>query len=152
LCYAADKSLIAIDTLHSLANGFITSQREEVKEDSLIVPLLDARRMEVYCAVYDRNLETIEKISAKIIDENSFRGFLSNRKLYFFGDGAEKCKPLLAQNPNAIFVDNIFCSAASLVTLADKKFSQKEFVDVALFEPFYLKEFMQGKTQHGTLS
>ncbi len=143
LCYALDKPLIAVSTLKSLANSILNTQYSI--QNSLLVPMIDARRMEVYCAVYDGQLNDVEKISAKVMDENSFSGLLKEKKNYFFGDGAEKCKHLLSNNSNAIFIDHIFSSASSMIALADKKFQQKEFEDIALFEPFYLKEFMDSK-------
>lgn len=145
LCYALDKPLIAVDTLKSLANSILSPLDRDSILNSLLVPMIDARRMEVYCGVFDRHLNEVEKISTKIIDGNSFSDLLEEKEIYFFGDGAEKCKALLLQKRNAIFIDNIFASAVSLITLANKKFQNKEFEDVALFEPFYLKEFMDQK-------
>lgn len=107
--------------------------------------MIDARRMEVYCAVYDESLSEIEKISAKIIDENSFSVLLKKNKIYFFGDGAMKCKNMLAHQSNAIFIENIFPTAASMISFSEEKFQEKNFEDIALFEPFYLKEFVDGK-------
>ena len=107
--------------------------------------MIDARRMEVYYAVYDEKLDEIEKVSARIIDENFFAEILKEKKIYFFGDGAAKCKPLLSKNENAIFIDNVFPSAASMIPLSEEKFQHNEFENVALFEPFYLKEFSAKK-------
>lgn len=109
------------------------------KDLGWVVPMIDARRMEVYCAVYDDKLNEIEKVAAKIIDEHSFDDLLTDRKVYFFGDGAAKCKPLFSKNENAIFVDPVFLSAVSMVALAEEKFKRNEFEDAALFEPVYLK-------------
>ena len=107
--------------------------------------MIDARRMEVYCAVYDEHLNEVEKISAKVMDENSFSHLLKEKKIYFFGDGADKCKPLLSEDSHAVFIDHIFATSSSMIALAEKKFQQKEFEDVGLFEPFYLKEFYDSK-------
>jgi tRNA threonylcarbamoyladenosine biosynthesis protein TsaB len=143
LCYALDKPLIAINSLKGLANSIRNSQLSI--DNSLLVPMIDARRMEVYCAVYDSQLDEIEKTAAKIIDTDSFAHLLKEKKIYFFGDGAEKCKPFFLKNNNAVFMDTVFSSAGSMIALAYKKFQQREFEDVGLFEPFYLKEFMDSK-------
>jgi len=137
LCYALQIPLISIDTLQSMAYS-ITSTK---KEDALYCPMLDARRMEVYCAVYNANLETITPVNALVLDEKSVEIFNLNKAIYFFGDGMAKAKELLQNNNNAIFIDAVFPSAKNMATLAFTKFSKKQFEDVAYFEPFYLKEF-----------
>ena len=137
LCYALEKPLIGIGTLKGLTQSILNSQFGI--HQSLFIPMIDARRMEVYCAVYDDKLNEIEKVSAKIIDEHSFSELLTERKVIFFGDGAAKCKPLFSKNKNAIFAEPVFLSAVSMVALAEEKFNRKEFEDVALFEPLYLK-------------
>ena len=106
--------------------------------------MLDARRMEVYCAVYKADtLELLEPTQAKIIDETSFADLLENHKIIFFGDGAEKCRAILGNNPKAVFLDQvIFPSAKSIGALATRSFEQQKFENVADFEPFYLKEFV----------
>ena len=111
----------------------------------VLIPMIDARRMEVYCAAYDDKLNEVERVSARIIDENSFDDMFKEKEIYFFGDGAAKCKPLLSKNENAIFIDNVFPSAASMIPLSEEKFQHNEFENVALFEPFYLKEFSAKK-------
>jgi len=135
-CYALDKPLIAVPTLQALAS--------QVHFTGLRCPMLDARRMEVYCALYDENLEVVEPVSAKIIDESSFADVLSRSKISFFGDGAAKCKVLLSKNPNAVFIDGVLSTSESMTKLAEEKFRNEEFENVALFEPFYLKEFVPG--------
>jgi tRNA threonylcarbamoyladenosine biosynthesis protein TsaB len=107
--------------------------------------MLDARRMEVYCTVFDSSLNEILPVHAKVMDGNSFADLLKTNKIYFFGDGAEKCKTILAHQPNAVFIDNIFPSATSMISLSEEKFTKKEIENVALFEPFYLKEFFDTK-------
>jgi len=107
--------------------------------------MLDARRMEVYCAIYNKKLETIKEITAEIIDVSSFSEMLAKNKIIFFGDGAEKCKELLQSNPNAFFMKDVYPSAKNMISLSLNKFSQKQFEDVVYFEPFYLKEFVAGK-------
>ena len=154
LCYGLDKPLIAVDTLKALTIGVIMSHLHtlplgarpdfsgEGKGGALFCPMIDARRMEVYTAIYNSNFEMIEPISAKIIDENSFAHFLEKNKVVFFGDGAEKCKLLLNNHPNAVFIDNVEPSAKYINQLALSKFKQGIFEDVAYFEPYYLKEFL----------
>ena len=143
LCYALGKPLISISTLRSLAFSIHNSQL--AIHNSFSCPMIDARRMEVYCAMYDEKLNEIEKMSARIIDENSFSENLKEKKIFFFGDGAAKCSPLLSKNKNALFIDNIFPTAASMISLSEEKFQKNEFENVALFEPFYLKEFAANK-------
>ena len=136
-CFALDRPLIAVPTLQSLAS--------QVPHSSMLLcPMLDARRMEVYCAVYDENLEEVEPIAAKVIDDSSFLDLLNQKKIHFFGDGAAKCKPLLSAHPNAVFTDGILATSQSMAFLAEDKFLKGEFENVALFEPFYLKEFVAG--------
>jgi len=142
-CYALDRPLIAINTLQALAFKIRISNFEF--RNSLLCPMIDARRMEVFCALYDDNLNEIQSASPKIIHENSFSDLLKENKIYFFGDGAEKCKTVLSHQTNAIFIDNIFPSASSMIDIAEKKFQQKQFENLALFEPFYAKEFVDGK-------
>lgn len=142
LCYALDKPLISVSTLQSLTLNAITKISEA---STLFCPMIDARRMEVFCAVYDDQLNETEIPSPKIIDENSFSTLLKSHKIFFFGDGAEKCKPFFAHQPNAIFIDNIFPSAIFMISVAEVKYLNKQFEDTGLFVPFYLKEFVDGK-------
>ena len=133
LCFALGIPLIAVDTLKALA--------AQVKVDSgLIIPMLDARRMEVYSAVFSVNLELKRAIQAEIIDENSFQEF--GETLYFVGDCAEKCKAVLIK-ANFVFLDDIiYPSAKEMSAFSYEKFLKNDFVDVAYFEPYYLKDFM----------
>ena len=140
LCYALQIPLISIDTLQSLAYC-AKSQISSLKPQVLFCPMLDARRMEAYCAVYNENLEEKIAVNALVLDEKSIETFNLNKPIYFFGDGMSKAKELLQSIKEAIFAENIFPSASSMVTLAFDKFNQKKFEDVAYFEPFYLKEF-----------
>jgi tRNA threonylcarbamoyladenosine biosynthesis protein TsaB len=143
-CYALDIPLIAMGTLISMTTGIINFP-EFAEEEFLFCPMLDARRMEVYCAIYNKKLETIKEITAEIIDVSSFSEMLAKNKIIFFGDGAEKCKELLQSNPNAFFMKDVYPSAKNMISLSLNKFSQKQFEDVVYFEPFYLKEFVAGK-------
>jgi tRNA threonylcarbamoyladenosine biosynthesis protein TsaB len=134
LCYALDKPLIAINSLEAIAAGF--------KQQCFSVY---ARRMEVYYSIFDNQLNIIEATAAKIIDEESFKDILQNNKIYFFGDGAAKCEDALGLNANARVTGNYLCNADDLTFLALEKFKNNDFVDVAYFEPFYLKDFIAGK-------
>ena len=138
-CFALEKPLIAVNTLRGMAYG----AAKNVKEKSLLCPMIDARRMEVYCAFYDLDNNEIRSTSAEIITEDSFADILKENKVIFFGDGAAKCKQAIT-HPNAIFIDNAFPSAGYLVQIAENKFANKEFEDVAYFEPYYLKDFVSG--------
>lgn len=144
LCYGLDKPLIAVDTLKALTLAVIDSLPSADGEGwgGAFCPMIDARRMEVYTAIYNSKFEMVESISAKIIDENSFANFLDINKVVFFGDGAEKCKSTIGNHPNAIFIDNVEPSAKYVNQLAFEKFNNQQFEDVAYFEPYYLKEFL----------
>ena len=134
MCFAINKPLISIETLKSLAYSISI-------QEGLIVSMLDARRMEVYAAVYNPNYEQVRKIKAEIIDEDSFREELSKGKVYFLGDGAAKCKDVITHN-NAIFIDDKFPSAKEMAKLSYDKYKKNDIEDVAYFEPFYLKDFI----------
>lgn len=136
LCYALEIPLISIDTLLVLAKKINT-------KDAFIIPMIDARRMEVYTAIFDENHHKISPTEALVIDENSFNQI--SQKAYFIGDGASKCKEVLT-NQNFVFIDEIvYPSANEMSLLSFGKFQNKQFEDVAYFEPFYLKEFFTGK-------
>jgi tRNA threonylcarbamoyladenosine biosynthesis protein TsaB len=160
LCFTIEKPLIAVNTLEAMAHAIydlrtvrraITNYELNSSEtygqknhSPLLAPMLDARRMEVYCAVYQADtMELIEPTQAKIIDETSFADLLQDHKVIFFGDGAEKCRAILGENSNAIFWDEtIFPSAKSVGILATHAFENNQFENVADFEPYYLKEFV----------
>ncbi|MEN8185817.1 MAG: tRNA (adenosine(37)-N6)-threonylcarbamoyltransferase complex dimerization subunit type 1 TsaB [Bacteroidota bacterium] len=137
LCYALERPLIALSTLKVLATAI------SVAKDEFIIPLLDARRMEVYCAVFDDNYHQLQDTQAKIIDENSFSEFLDKGKVHFLGDGAAKCQEVI-KHKNAVFVEDHFPSAREMGKLSFEKYQNDEFVDLAYFEPFYLKDFIAG--------
>lgn len=147
LCYSADKPLIAINTLEHLAAAVIIANPTSNAQHStsLFCPMIDARRMEVYCAVYDFNGNEIKPTAAEIIDEHSFSELLKDNTICFFGDGSAKCQEVLAGNKNAVFIPDIVPSAKDMITLSEKHFNEKRFEDVAYFEPFYLKDFVAGK-------
>ncbi len=144
ICYAIDKPLIAVSTLKAMANGVLHEMKNKIIENKVILcPMIDARRMEVYNALFDRDLHEIREIKAEIIDEHSFADQLDHNILYFFGDGAEKCKQILT-HPNACFLDNVYPLAKFMVPLTYQKFSAGQFEDLAYFEPVYLKDFIAG--------
>ncbi|MCE3278443.1 MAG: tsaB [Bacteroidetes bacterium] len=145
LCYSLDKPLIALNTLRSMALGILTSRKDMITSSSLLCPMIDARRMEVYCAVFDAACKEIKETAAEIIEENSFLELLKDHQLIFFGDGAAKCKTTFEGNANAVFIDNIYPSAKDMITASEEVFSKNMFEDVAYFEPFYLKDFVAGK-------
>jgi tRNA threonylcarbamoyladenosine biosynthesis protein TsaB len=134
LCFAFDKPLISIKTLESLANSISV-------EEGIILPMLDARRMEVYAAVFNKDHQQIREIKAEIIDENSFLEYLETDKVFFLGDGAHKCKEIITHK-NAFFIDDKFPSAKEMASLSYLKHKKNDIEDVAYFEPFYLKDFV----------
>ena len=113
----------------------------DLPEDALLCPMIDARRMEVYAAVYDRRLQVKRAVAADIVDENSYLEFLNEQPVYFFGNGADKCREQIT-HPNAHFIDNIHPLAKMMFPLAEKAIADEDYKDVAYFEPFYLKEFV----------
>jgi tRNA threonylcarbamoyladenosine biosynthesis protein TsaB len=145
LCFALDKPLIAIDTLEAMTAGVLDSKAFEPGAEMLLCPMIDARRMEVFTAIFNRHGEKIKPTAAEIIDENSFAGLLETNRILFFGDGAEKCGVVLDKHPNALFLAGFVNSAAYLTQKAFEKFKDKNFEDVGYFEPYYLKDFVAGK-------
>ncbi|MCO6500501.1 MAG: tRNA (adenosine(37)-N6)-threonylcarbamoyltransferase complex dimerization subunit type 1 TsaB [Vicingus serpentipes] len=141
LCYALDIPLIAVSTLQAMARGMVQQLNRE-PNNHLFCPMIDARRMEVYTALFDSENNTIENISAKIIDENSLSTYLNDNSIIFFGDGAEKCQSTLSKNKNAIFSNQGLPSAQYINQIAFQKFLNKDFEDLAYFEPYYLKDFI----------
>ena len=162
LCYAMEKPLIAIDTLAAMAEGFkdnkttgqqdnksavgvdSQSQSQSQQSESILCPMIDARRMEVYTAFFNEKLERISETEALIVDENSFMELKQNNHLYLFGDGADKLASLFENEANITVVEKFHCSASYMAKLAEDAFNNKQFVDVAYFEPFYLKNFVPG--------
>ncbi|MDR2292770.1 MAG: tRNA (adenosine(37)-N6)-threonylcarbamoyltransferase complex dimerization subunit type 1 TsaB [Prevotellaceae bacterium] len=138
LCFGANKPLIAVGSLQSLAK--LAVEKAKPSPEMLLCPMIDARRMEVYTALFDNNANAINQISAQIIDESTFAELLATNRIMFFGSGAEKCKSVI-NSPNAIFAD-IKASAKGMIDIAIEKFASSDFVDIAYFEPFYLKDFV----------
>jgi tRNA threonylcarbamoyladenosine biosynthesis protein TsaB len=136
LCYALNIPLIAIDTLTSLAY-------QVSNKYGIIIPMIDARRMEVYSAIFNSKNEMIREVKAEVLTENSFDDFLET--VYFIGDSNEKAKTILTKS-NFVFLDQIcYPSAKEMSQLSFRKFQNNDFVDVAYFEPYYLKDFMFAK-------
>ena len=134
LCYALDIPLISIPTLESLAHQVTTN-------NGVIVSMLDARRLEVYSAVFDSNYQQIRETIAEILNEDSFSKYLQNGDVYFIGNGVEKTKRLISHQ-NAIYIDDKLPSAKELGNIAFNKYKISDFEDVAYFEPYYLKDFV----------
>lgn len=142
VCYGRNLPLIGIPTLEILCTPVLLYK--ELPDDALLCPMIDARRMEVYAAIYDRSLNPVRQIAADIVDENSYLNFLDEHPVYFFGDGALKCREKIT-HPNAHFIEDIEPLAKMMSPLAEKAFANQDFKDVAYFEPFYLKEFVASK-------
>lgn len=140
VCYGRNLPLIALPTLEVMAVPVLL-QHDDLPDDSLLCPMIDARRMEVYCAFYTRALKTVRQTEAVVIDGESFRDLLEAHPVWFFGGGAEKCKDVI-QHPNAHFIDGVRPQAKYMAPLAERRHANADFVDVAYFEPFYLKEFV----------
>ena len=141
LCFALGIPLISVPTLEVLA-------RQVVQDDSSfpVIAMIDARRMEVYSSVFDSKYQTIQDVTAKILDENAYAElFKTHEKLYAIGNGVTKFKEITSTAENFIFIEDRNPSAKEMLTIAEQKYSNKDFEDVAYFEPYYLKDFVGGK-------
>ncbi len=136
LCYALGVPLVSVSTLKSMA-----SQLKGVDEDAIIIPVLDARRMEVYSAVFDNHLNHVRETKAEIIDEQSFEKYISSTSVHFLGSGAEKIKGIF-NSDNLTFHLDVVPSAKEMALISFDKFKNQDFEDVAYFEPYYLKDFV----------
>ncbi|MCO4821165.1 MAG: tRNA (adenosine(37)-N6)-threonylcarbamoyltransferase complex dimerization subunit type 1 TsaB [Flavobacteriaceae bacterium] len=134
LCFALDKPLISVSTLKALAHQISI-------EKGVIIPMLDARRMEVYSAVFDESYNEIRAVEAQILEANSFEDYLENGPVYFIGNGVEKSKSII-NHENAHFIDGKLPSSAQMGTIAYNKYKKSDTEDVAYFEPYYLKDFI----------
>lgn len=153
LCYGRNLKLVGISTLELMCVpvllgetkgcNTITNDAGDINDDLLFCPMIDARRMEVYTALYDCRLKPLKEVEAKIIDESSYQDVLAERPIVFFGNGATKCKNVI-KHDNAHFIDGIEPLARYMLPLADKSLMENRTEDVAYFEPFYLKEFIAG--------
>ncbi len=135
LCFSLDIPLISVPTLTALAN--------QVEQQGIVIPMLDARRMEVYAAVFNSEKEQILKTSAIILEPGSFHEFLEKDQVYFIGSGVEKFQKICG-HPNANFIENKLPSAKEMVEIAVSKHKKSDFENVAYFEPYYLKDFIAG--------
>lgn len=139
ICYAINLPLIAIPTLELLCVPVLLGH--ELEDDALICPMLDARRMEVYAAIYNRALKPVRDIQADIVNADTYREWLDSHPVYFFGNGAAKCMEAI-QHPNAHFIEGIKPMAKNMFPLAEKRIALQQYEDVAYFTPFYLKDFV----------
>jgi tRNA threonylcarbamoyladenosine biosynthesis protein TsaB len=141
LCFGLDAKLIAINTLQAMARGIA-----EYYDDTFVFcPMLDARRMEVYSMLLQRDGKVLKPTSAIVVEKDSFKDILKKQKVVFFGDGADKCQSLIGDNVNAYFLRHVYPSAEHIGLLAWQKFEKRQYEDLAYFEPFYLKDFIAKK-------
>ena len=129
--------LISVPTLELLASTVIRNYPEN---DALYCAMLDARRMEVYAAIYNPRREQVREVKADIVTAETYAPYLNEGKVCFFGNGSGKCKSVI-EHPNAVFIPDVHLIAAQMVSLAEERYANRQFEDVAYFEPFYLKEF-----------
>jgi tRNA threonylcarbamoyladenosine biosynthesis protein TsaB len=150
ICYGASLPLIAVSPLEAMA-GAALEKLPQTDAPTWLCPMIDARRMEVYTALFNSKGAQLSPTEAKIIDAESFAEQLAQGEVWFFGNGANKCRPLLASANARFFETNINTSAAHMASVAFAKFNQNCFADVAYFEPFYLKDFMAIKAKNSVL-
>lgn len=147
LCYALDIPLIGISTLELMATRVMFST-DDVDPDSILVPMIDARRMEVYTAAYDFALTPLMKPQPLILDEGSYSEPLATgRPVLFFGDGSEKAREVITA-PNAVFVPDVDPLALDMIALAERAYARRDFLDLAYSVPEYLKEFQATKPKN----
>ena len=142
ICYGRDLKLLSVPTLELLCVPVLL--RELAEDDALLCPMLDARRMEVYAGIYDRGLRPVREIGADIVDGSTYREYLDQHPVYFFGNGASKCMEAI-NHPNARLIEGIEPLAKWMQPLAERRFLNGQFEDVAYFVPFYLKDFVAKK-------
>lgn len=139
ICFGQDLKLIAVPTLELMAVPVLL--REEVEDGALLCPMIDARRMDVYSAVYDRALHEVRGIQADVVDAETYREYLDRGPVYFFGNGAEKCMEVI-NHPNARLIKGVEPLAKWMFPIAERRIAQEKYEDVAYFVPFYLKDFV----------
>ena len=139
LAYGSDAKLIAVPTLELLCVPVLLGDYD-MPDDALLCPMIDARRMEVFTAVYDRALRPVMPVQAMVVDENSFKDLLKEHDIYFFGNGAKKCMDTI-NHLCAHYIDGITPQAKNMLPLADKRFHEGRFEDVAYFTPEYYKQY-----------
>jgi tRNA threonylcarbamoyladenosine biosynthesis protein TsaB len=142
LCYGLNIPLISTETLLNLTYACREKNNKQMQGGDILIPMLDARRMEVYSQIFDSQLNNIRAIKAEIIDENSFNEY-TQQQVFLFGDGAMKCAEILNKD-NIHIIENIHPSAQYMITFAHQKFVSNDFENLAYFEPFYLKDFVAG--------
>ena len=145
LCYGRNLKLISVPTLELLCVPLLLSER--VAEDALLCPMIDARRMEVYAEIFDRALHPLRGIKAEVVDAHSYDEYLEQHQVCFFGNGSGKCRDIITSS-NALFIDDVYPLAKHMMPLAEKRFLDGKFEDVAFFEPFYLKVFVAIKSKN----
>ena len=139
ICYARDLKLIAVPTLELLAVPVLL--KRELEDDALLCPMLDARRMEVYAGIYNRALKPVREIGADIVTAETYKSYLDEHPVYFFGNGAKKCMEIIG-HPNARLIEGIEPIAKWMQPIAERRFLNEQFEDVAYFVPYYLKDFV----------
>ena len=139
ICFGQDLKLISVPTLELMAVPVLL--REEVEEGALLCPMIDARRMEVYSAIYDRSLREVRQVQADVVDADTYREYLDRGPVYFFGNGAEKCMEII-NHPNARLIKGVEPLAKWMFPIAERRIAQEKYEDVAYFVPFYLKDFV----------
>ena len=142
LCYALNIPLIGIDTLKIMAVEVMFTH--DIQGDELFVPMIDARRMEVYTAVYNMAFESLVEPTPLILTEEAYDSFLAENKILFFGNGSDKAQQVIT-SPNATFIQNVHPLASNMLPLAEQAFSRGDFLDLAYSVPLYLKEFQATK-------
>jgi len=142
IAYAADIPLIALDSLHILAEGFQVQEKESPAAEILLCPMIDARRMEVYKSLYTADKIQVRPTAAEIIDERFFDFLEERQEIYLFGSGADKFESLFQNHPQVRVVAGVQVNAATMSALSYQAYNQQSFVDMAYFEPFYLKDFI----------
>lgn len=139
VCFGRDLKLIAVPTLEVLCVPVLL--RKQIEDNAMLCPMLDARRMEVYSAIYDRSLRPLRGIEANVVTADTYQEWLDRGPVYFFGNGAAKCQEVI-QHPNAHFLSDVEPLAKWMFPLAEKRFLNEQYEDVAYFVPFYLKDFV----------
>jgi tRNA threonylcarbamoyladenosine biosynthesis protein TsaB len=142
LCYALDKPLLSVNTLQSMASNYL--QHNKADEGTWLCPMIDARRMEVYTAFFNTNLEFEKETAAEVIEPGSFQAILDQHRVVFFGDGMEKTLQIFENQLNAVFDEVTLPSASGMVRFSEESYKNGKFEVVAYFEPFYLKDFFTG--------
>lgn len=153
ICYAASLPLIVVCPLEAMTYNVINKQdifNEHLLQDCFFIPMIDARRMEVYTSVFNKEKERIQDVSATLIDENSFSKYIEKGNLWLFGNGAQKCKSVLTSE-RIHFIDGVYTSAKNMAEPAYQAFANNEFADLAYFEPFYLKDFIATTPKNSVL-